>query len=277
MTLFLDFRTKDVGGSVIGPYLREGNGANINSLVYLTPEQVSLRLSRKNLLFVAHGFNVSRPYGAFSIGALDDHLALSRPDLLIGVLWPGDFWIPAINYPFEGNVAMSTGKLLADFCNRQCTGTQSLSFASHSLGARVVLEALLHIDKRQVRSVCLTAAAVNQDCFLTEYIAATKISDRIFMLASEEDEVLRLAYAIGDPFADLLHRDHSLFSRALGRDGPPIPAAAPLTAPWQIPKDLDYGHGDYLPKNPPMGDKWIKAADFMKNVFHGRALTWPIG
>jgi hypothetical protein len=275
VTLFLDFRTKDVGGSVIGPYLREGDGASVASLTYLSPEQVSERLYRRNLLFAAHGFNVSRPNGAFSIGALDDYLALSGPDLLIGVLWPGDFWIPVINYPFEGSVAMSTGKLLANFCNRQCGETLSLSFLSHSLGARVVLEAISHLDKQQVKSVCLAAAAINQDCFLREYISTTKVSDRIFMLASEEDEVLRLAYAIGDPFADLLHQDHSYFTRALGRDGPPIPAVTPLTSPWQIPNDLDYGHGDYLPGAPPSNGKWMAAANFMKNVFHGRPQTWP--
>jgi hypothetical protein len=123
--------------------------------------------------------------------------------------------------------------------------------------------------------VCLAAAAINQDCFLREYLSTTRLSDRIFMLASEQDEVLRLAYSIGDPFADLLQKDHSYFTKALGRDGPPIPAATPLTSPWQIPDSLEYGHGDYLPGEPPSNGKWIAAANFMKNVFQGRPPNWP--
>jgi hypothetical protein len=181
-----------------------------------------------------------------------------------------------VDYPLEGNVAITCGQFMASFCNSACAGAQSLSFLSHSLGARVVLEAMMHLDRADVRSVCLTAAAINRDALVGEYRFVPSIADRISLLASHSDDVLKLAFTVGDPFADLLHDDHSPFQPALGSDGPPLPAISPITQPWQIPDRYGYGHGDYLPGLPPPAvAKWQKAADFMRRSFFGQQQTWP--
>jgi hypothetical protein len=278
MTYFLSFRTHNVGGAVVDPMLLQGDGTvQPPALTVIPTVQVPAIFSGKNLLFAAHGFNVSLSYGACSLGLLDAHLALAVPDLFIGVLWPGDAWLPIVDYPIEGDVALDCGQRLAAFCNRWCSSAQSLSFLSHSLGARLVLEAITHLD-RKAQSACLTAAAINRDCLTTEYADAAENAAQIAVLASRQDFVLKLGFRVGDPLADLLHDDHSPFQPALGSSGPPPPPPPIVRYPWQIADADEYGHSDYLPPCPPPPPgppKWPKAADFMRRAFLGQVQTWP--
>jgi esterase/lipase superfamily enzyme len=244
-------------------------------------EQVRALVSGRNVLFAAHGFNVNLEYGARSLGQLEPHLGLSSADIFFGVLWPGDWWLPAVNYPFEGDVSMDCGRRLADACKRWMSNAQSFSFISHSLGARLVLEAIRHLD-RSAKSVCLTAAAINRDCLLTEYAPAAANASTISVLASHADLVLKVAYQIGDPFSDLLHADHAAFQLALGYDGPPRPAAPPIEGASQIPDAAAYGHGDYLPPGDSIQSleeaqnaKWLLVSEFMRRTYRGLPQTWP--
>lgn len=280
MTCFVSFRSHSVGGSVTDATVWSGNGAaDPLALVSVDASQIPFLVAAKNVLFATHGFNVSREAGACSLSRLDGYLKLDGSNIFFGVLWPGDFWLPVVNYPFEGDVSMDAGRRLAAFCNRYLSNAQSLSFISHSLGARLVLEAVKNLN-RPARSVCLTAAAINQDCLATEYAAAAQNAAAISILASHEDMVLKLAYPIGDPIADLLHADHTLFERALGLAGPPVPSSPPVKPPWQIPDTARYDHGDYLPSGDPGAAvpspaKWNQPADFMARAFRGQSQTWP--
>ena len=191
MTYFLNFRASNVGGPVIDPQLLEGDGT-VNPLHWsvVPADQIPSRLAGRNILFAAHGFNVSQQQGACSLGLLGTYLKLPSPDVFVGVLWPGDSVVPIIDYPFEGNVAQDCGGRLATFCNQACAKAQSLSFVSHSLGARLVLEAVARLD-RKAQSVCLTAAAINRDCLVSEYSNAAGNAERISILASRKDSVSR--------------------------------------------------------------------------------------
>ena len=273
MTLYLNFRTGGTAGGIVEPYLLEGDGTVRPPAVRaLNAREAEERVAGKNVLFGVHGFNVNYREGAQSFGLLDAHLGLTGPDVFIGVLWPGDWWMPAVNYPFEGSDAMKCGRLLATFCSRHLAEAQSISFVSHSLGARLVLEALVHLD-RQARMVCLMAGAINRDCLLTEYAFATNMAEKIFVLASHNDTVLSLAFQIGDPISNLLDRDHGFFRKALGYDGPPVPAGPPLVHPWQIPDADDYGHGSYLP--PADAARWVRVADYVARAFRGQPQPSP--
>ena len=273
MTYFLNFRSSAIGGAVVDPYLLDGDGtADPPALAVVPWAQVPSIVNGKNILFIAHGFNVSYAAGALSLGQLEQYLALNSPSLFIGVLWPGDSWIPIVDYPFEGDVAIDCGRRLAGFCNTWCAGAQSLFFASHSLGARVVLEAMMYLDGSAGR-ICVTAGAINRDCFSGEYADVLRKAARISGLASHSDAVLKIAFAIGDPFADLLHDDHSPFRAALGYDGPPTPAPPQVLWPWQIPDNEGYQHGDYLPQSGKV--KWRMVADFIKRAHLNQAQTWP--
>jgi hypothetical protein len=271
MTLFLNFRTRSTGGAVNpNPQIYNGLGDGAPGWSLIPPAQLRTTFAGKSVLFAVHGFNVDQPHGAVSLGLLDKYLALAAPGLLVGVLWPGDSVIPIVDYPFEGSVAIDCGTRLANFCNEFCSSAQTISFVSHSLGARLVLEAVSKLN-RKARSVCLTAAAINRDCLTAEYAVAAQNSEQISLLASREDLVLKVAFSVGDPFADLLHDDHTPFEIALGSEGPPTPTQ--VRAPWQINETSDYGHSDYMP--PACPEKWPRVADFMKRAFLDQPQVWP--
>jgi hypothetical protein len=275
MTYFLNFRTDDVGGSVTDPVLYESDGtAPATGWLLILPERIPALVAGKNILFATHGFNVNKADGANALGLLDQNLQLPSPNMFVGVLWPGDTIIPFINYPIEGGVAEDCGNRLANFCATSCASAQSLSFASHSLGARLMLQAVARLKgQRRASSLCLMAAAINQDCLTGEYANAAQNCDRISVLASRWDLVLKLAYPIGDPISNLLGADHNPFQPALGLQGPPTPAAAPIVAPWQISDAEFFDHLDYLP--PTVPKHWPEAAGFMKRAFLGLPQTWP--
>jgi Alpha/beta hydrolase of unknown function (DUF900) len=271
MTLFLNFRSQGVGGPVVTPYLLTGDGAAAPPALSVVPwAQVNALVASKSILFATHGFNVSYQDGANSLELLGRYLALSGPFLYIGILWPGDAWIPVVDYPFEGDVAIDCGNRLAAFCNQWCAGAHDLSFASHSLGARLVLQAVASLGRR-VKLLCLMAGAINCDALNAQYARAAANCDRIVALASHCDNVLKIAFTIGDPFADMLNQDHEPFQAALGYNGPPPPTV--VQPPWQIADQQDYGHGDYMPP----GDRWQWPADFVRRNLYGQPLIWPTG
>jgi hypothetical protein len=238
-----------------------------------------------HVLFITHGFNVSYAEGARSLGRLGKALAQPENVLVVGVLWPGDFYIPAVNYPAASIPAMESGQALAALCNASLRGASSLSFVSHSLGARVVLEAVAGLTNRKARFLCVTAGAVNDDCLTTEYARAVTNTEpnSVYTMASVNDEVLRLAYPVGDLIGQLLADDHGLFQEALGRHGPnPAAPAYPL----QIPGRQGYGHHNYLPSSAqtlpapspdPLADqnKWVRVRDFIVQAYGGKPNAWP--
>ena len=90
--------------------------------------------------------------------------------------------------------------------------------------------------------------------------------------------VLQLAFPAGDVFGGLFRSDNDVFETALGYDGPAAAMGA-TQPPWQIDKNLDYGHGDYLPPSdaavPPAAGKWNLTAGFMTRAYRGQPQSWP--
>ncbi|MDR3509139.1 MAG: alpha/beta hydrolase [Caulobacteraceae bacterium] len=282
MSYFVNLRAGDYG-AVCEPYVLAGDVLADPPGMVSTPYEVLPNLVRdKNVLLSTHGFNVNYVDGLRALGRLEAVTGPTSSEAVFGVLWPGDWAIPAINYPFEDRIAVHAGRLLGAFCNRWFSGAQSLSFVSHSLGARVVLEAVAAL-KRPARSLCITAGAIGADCLGAQYKAAAKNCERVVTLSSREDLVLALAFPIGDLIADILDLDHKPFQRALGRRGPEKPFGPPITAS-QIPDASDYDHGDYLPPSslkqpvpdPDPAAKWPAAAAFMARAFRGQRQTWPL-
>src|SRR5262249_14495004 len=111
---------------------------------------------------------------------------------------PGDSWLPVVDYAFEGDVAIDCGRRLASFCNNRCAGAQGLSFLSHSLGARLVLEAVTHLAHK-APSVLLTPPSNNRDCLTAEYSRAMANSEMISILASTKTTLSRSLSASAIP------------------------------------------------------------------------------
>ena len=273
-TIFLNFRVRGVGGPVISPYLLAGDGSQSPPAVSVVPwAQVPGLVGGRDILFVTHGFNVSYVDGAKALDRLARYFGFTGAPLFIGMLWPGDAAIPIIDYPFEGAPAMDSGRRLADFVGRWCAAAHSVSFVSHSLGARMVLQAVASLSERvRVRLLCMMAGAINRDCLTTQYAVAARRCDRIALLASHSDHVLKYAYPPGDLIADAIYDDHAL-QEALGYAGPPAPAPGAVVSPWQIADGEGYDHGDYLPSD--AGTKWTSPAGFIRSNFFGQPPVWP--
>src|SRR5258707_905023 len=111
MTLYLTCRSQSVGGAIVDPYLLEGNGTEAPpALKTVAWADIAAKVAGKDVLLGVHGFNVNYRSGANSFGLLDGSLGLAESEVFIGVLWPGDFWMPAGDYPFEGSDAMECGR-----------------------------------------------------------------------------------------------------------------------------------------------------------------------
>ncbi len=278
MTLYVNLRAGPYG-AVCQPYVLEGDAleADPPQVASVLWTDLPARVKGKDVLLAAHGFNVPYEDGLQSLGRLETALNMRGTELFLGVLWPGDWAIPAINYPFEDKIAMHGGALLAGFCNRWLAGARSISFLSHSLGVRVILQAIEGLS-RPARRVCITAGAVNADCLTAEFAASAADAGSIVTLSSREDMVLALAFPLADPIADLMDLDHWPFQRALGREGPVDPYGPNIT-PFEIPNSPAYGHGDYFPpagfNPPPPNGEWKKAVAFMARAFRGQDQTWP--
>ncbi len=183
--------------------------------------------------------------------AWENLLTLDEDTFFIGILWPGDSrWVPVVDYPFEGDEAITSGQLLAPFLNKYFAVAISLSFASHSLGARMVLETIRKMD-RSVRRLTLMAGAIDDNCLIDEYRDVAAKVEEISILASRSDYVLKLAFPIGNPLAGIITRGHPYWQGALGYEGPDSPYPNNLRSGWQILDDWDYSHGDYLGGIPP--------------------------
>jgi pimeloyl-ACP methyl ester carboxylesterase len=242
MTYFLNLRAQSVGGDP---------AAEVSALGIPTIDDLVRQIRGKDVLLATHGFNVDKAHGISSLSLWENMLSLGANTIFIGVLWPGDSaWLPVIDYPFEGNEATRSGQLLAEFLDTHFIEAASLSFVSHSLGARMVLETIRQLHRR-MRSLVLMAGAIDDNCLTDEYRDAANNVDSISILASRGDWVLKFAFPSGNFLSGIISRGHPYWHAALGREGPATINGIHLhTGDWQIPDSWNYGHGDYLPGQP---------------------------
>ena len=249
---FLSTRSIPVGGGV-------GPASILDETNMLRPlADVTAAIRGQDVLLVTHGFNVNQSNGLQKLSNWARLLNV-RNAVPIGILWPGDGrWIHAVDYPVEGNEAIASGNALAAFINSHFAGALSLSFASHSLGARVVLQTIAGLNRSSVRRLLLMAGAIDNTCLSAEYATAAAKVQTISVLASRSDDVLEWAFPAGNFVSGLFSRGAPYIHEAMGREGPaePYPSPNNIHAGWQIPDDFGYGHGSYLPAqltgNPPV-------------------------
>jgi hypothetical protein len=205
----------------------------------------------RHVLIATHGFNVDRAAGIACLSNWEGLLQLAPPSVFLGLLWPGDsIWLHGLDYPEEPRVADDAGRLLGPFLDANFGGAASISFASHSLGARVLLATVSNM-RRPVRRAMIMAGAIEDDCLNAEFqTAAAKIGE-ISVLASHEDEVLSAEFPLGNFFGGILAAGHPWWRAALGQGGPSSPRPSNFQAPFEIPDNWEFGHGDYLQLDPP--------------------------
>lgn len=248
---FLSTRAQSVGGPVASE-VKVLDADRPGSTSDLTSELVAV-IQGRDIFFATHGFEVNQDVGTTHLDCWLDNLQIGNA-LPIGILWPGDATIPLfVDYIIEGHEAIASGKLLSKFLNTNFTGAVTLSFASHSLGARLVLQTIRGLASQfSIRRILMMAGAIDNTCLTDEYQDVFKrISPtaEVSILASVEDDVLALAFPLANPIQRIIDHSHPYFRAALGHSGPaaPLPSSPPLEAGWQIPQTFEYGHHDYLP------------------------------
>ena len=147
--------------------------------------------------------------------------------------------------PASPKVADQAGPLIADFVDTYFTGAASISFASHSLGARVVLSAVNNMSL-PVRRVMLMAGAVDDNCLISEFEAAAAKVGQISLLSSAKDEVLSLAFPMGNLVSGIIAAGHPWWHAAIGHAGATTPWPSNLQSLYMIPDCWNYQHGNYL-------------------------------
>jgi hypothetical protein len=254
MTRFLDVRLAPVGGE-LAYSVAVSQGTNIDNYTGLALSTFLDEICGQDLLIATHGFNVNRADG---IACLSNWESLLQPPLFpgfVGLLWPGDsIWAHGLDYPDEPKVADDAGSLLAGFIDANFQGAASISFASHSLGARVVLSTISHLSL-PVRRLLLMAPAIDDNCLTTEFQSAAAKIGTISVLASKKDSVLSIDFPLGNFFAGILDQGHPWWRAALGHCGPAGPWPANFQAPFAIPDNWNFEHGHYLQIDYPEPDR----------------------
>jgi hypothetical protein len=250
MTRFLDVRLSAVGGGLAAS-VAMNQGTDAGNYQSLDKAQLLRDIQGRDVLIVTHGFNVDRAHGIAGLSNWEGLLQLTPPSVFVGLLWPGDsLWAHGLDYPEEPQIANEAGGLIAPFLDSNFGGAASISFASHSLGARVVLATVSQMSL-PIRRATLMAGAIDDNCLNTEFKAAAAKIGELSVLASKKDEVLSAAFPLGNLIAGIIAAGHPWWRGALGRSGPTRPWPANFQAPFEIPDNWNFGHGNYLQIDPP--------------------------
>ena len=264
MTYFLDLRADSAGGNPVASaediVVRTDAQPNPNPSIPLSPGLIQA-IQGRDVLLGTHGFNVNRADGIANLSHWVEWLRLGPNGFFIGVLWPGDSrWTPFVDYAIEGNESIKSGQLLAGYLGEHFIGANTLSFASHSLGARTMLETIRHLPdsfKSMLKTLTIMAGAIDDTCLSNEYSDAAARMETISVLASSCDDVLKWAFPVGNPVAGIVTRGDPYWRGALGRHGPNPPDRPPsLRKAPILPDSWDFGHHSYincsgLPVGPP--------------------------
>jgi pimeloyl-ACP methyl ester carboxylesterase len=248
MSVFLNTRAQSGGGDVAAQV--SVCTGNASGTAPMSLDALESFIHGKDVLIATHGFNVNQASGVQCLSAWEPLLMLPDTAVLVGLLWPGDSdSVYALSYPVEPKNAMDAGTMTGQFVDAHFGNAASVSFAAHSLGNRVVLQAVATMQRR-VRRLILMAGAISDDALTAEFAAVPGKVDSISVLSSLEDTVLQWAFPVGDFVAELVDKSHPWWESALGRYGPKT-APGNLQPPNQIPNSWNYGHLDYLRTDSP--------------------------
>jgi alpha-beta hydrolase superfamily lysophospholipase len=282
----LSFRERKVGGSVTsGSLWRPVRDADVPWNDHLADFTADTRGNR--VLVLLHGYNNDYDEGRLRLTRYMDMLAEGGySGVMLATLWPGDGWAKALTYPFEGRDADDTADALFKWVTCHVDASARISFVAHSLGSRVAMHTAQQLVHWRVGPaldrLCLMAPAIDNDSLgrvgTTCYRDATLAADRIAILASEEDLVLRLAYPLGDLAQTVLYGER--WGRALGRTGPIEREPAVVARIEAVPKSSptrDIDHGDYLDVDVTHPSQTIAESEKFVSAFLEKVLNpvWP--
>lgn len=230
-----------------------GAGGPVADKVYEDPE---IAKGKVRLVILIHGYNVNLNdgrggYNEFGqrIGEQIGDIGGLPIDLFAGFYWPGDVdlrWFSCLSYPIAPRSAINSARRLQEFLlslHGPGAGPIQVDIVAHSLGCRLIVECLSALSnypgiRAAFTGTCLMAAAVPIDTReFRKKLKLTANMTRLLVLHSNGDEVLQLAFPLGQTLAG-----EGFFPKALGRFGPP----PGLNAQGEAINSLN--HGDYWSK-----------------------------
>jgi pimeloyl-ACP methyl ester carboxylesterase len=289
-TYVLDLRERDVGGAVTSGHLYRADAAGTWDADGPALPAFTALTSGREVLVLLHGYNNTRAEGWTSLVRFARFLeAGGVTAVALAVLWPGDGWAKALTYPFEGRDADDSAESLFMWIMHYVDQTAQVSLVAHNLGCRVAMRTAQLLAELQVAGVpklgrvCLMAPAIDNDSLgrdgPTCYRLGTVTTERLAVLASEQDPVLGLAYPLGDLAQTILYPGER-WGRALGLTGPketneaalkriePVPLADPA-------RKVEHGHYLGVQKSDPAPSHTIAQADEFVAPFLARRASCP--
>lgn len=202
------------------------------------------RLRQSNLVFLIHGWNIHSGPAADEYDRLLDRLERRSPpvmDTIFTVTWPSQR-----SYSAAVALAPQAGKAFASFLTeeRLIATARSILLVGHSLGCRLILEALSALrDKREGEAkhtslvVALMAAAVPVALVETSgfLFAPAMFADFARVYYSPSDAVLGAPFRVAETKAG-----EGIMPEAVGLRGKPVQGT------WDIRRHMiGYAHGSY--------------------------------
>lgn len=173
------------------------------------------QIQGRNVLLLIHGYrnredDVRNAYNFIEQKMIaHELLGAGRPyDQILGYTWPGGMM--HVSYALARKWAERSGtKHLRPLLAGMLGTAASVDVNTHSLGARVALYALIQ-GNLPIRNLQMLAAAVDDDSIEKDekFFDATRGCQKVCVLHSENDPVLKFTYPLGD------------FDLALGYQGP---------------------------------------------------------
>ncbi len=143
-----------------------------------------------------HGYHNTVTDGLDSYQVIQDNM--KTYSTMTGFFWPGG--LLAVAFPIDISRATEAGWRLRDILKSRKDESIALDIQTHSLGARVALEALKYGDVK-IRNLILTAPAVSRECFSQGGEFSTVVTSgcckTISVFHSGNDPVLKHDYPLG--------------------------------------------------------------------------------
>jgi len=231
--------------------------SNTQQFEEITEGTLADEVTDRHVLVLVHGYRNPLKNVAAAYKKLESELrtrGLIGPgnyDLAIGFLWPGFAthigFFAAVPW---ANRSASYFRSLMQLLN---SNAHTVDIQTHSLGARVALQALNFEHEAFADNLMLTAPAVDNECLepKQEFNNALASCRRCLVYHSGRDSVLKIAYRIGS------------IDKALGYKGPEHPAIIETECPEVFVVDCTAvvnSHGGYRAASE-VYDQWTRVLD----------------
>jgi esterase/lipase superfamily enzyme len=197
-------------------------------------ERLAQATGDEGLFSFVHGYNNSFEYAARRAAQVTHDL--NRPMVPVLFSWPtrGGTWFATAKYTFDENAAArsssSYARLLGGLLERH---DAPVVVMAHSMGSRVVSEALVDLDRqyalpRRLEQLVFAAPDVDAKVFAQRYLGvASQVSGRMTLYCANDDRALKLSRGVHGGY-DRLGSCREESMEAIHRDGVEVVDASML-------------------------------------------------